>query len=121
MKINELNGRTVKISAGSITVKNDSTGKTCGVVRGVCRLDNLPPSRGWEHEGKLRAAGVSGAWLYHRVVVDGDRLYFFYDTRLDELYKASGADVLEEDCKRHQEILRRVEASGIEVIRCHIG
>lgn len=121
MKINELNGRAVKISAGSITVKNDSTGKTCGVVRGVCRLDNLPPSRGWEHEGKLRAAGVPGEWLYHRTVVDGDRSYLFYDTRLEELYKATGADVLAEDYKRHHEILRRVEALGIEVIRCHIN
>lgn len=121
MKMNELNGRTVKINAGSITVKNDSTGKTCGVVRGVCRLDNLPPSQGWEHAGKLQAAGVFEAGLSHRVVVDGDKLYYLYDTRHDELYIRSRADVLAEDYERHQKILRRVEAAGIEIIRCHIN
>lgn len=51
MKMNELNGRLVKIGPRSITVKDDSTGKTCGVVRNVCTFNNL-------HLKKVESAGI---------------------------------------------------------------
>lgn len=120
MKMNELNGRLVKINPGSITVKDDVTGKTCGVVRNVCNFYNLPMNRQCDYHWKLRTAGIVDAGMTHYVVIDGGKLYFIYSTKSDELYESCHADILQEDFNKRQELLKKVASAGIEIIRCHI-
>lgn len=120
MKMNELNGRLVKLNPGSITVKDDVTGKTCGVVRSVCNFYNLPMNRQVDYYGTLRAAGIVDAGMTNHVFIDGGKLYFMYGTKSDELYKACRADILQEDYNKRQALLKKIESAGIEIIRCHI-
>lgn len=120
MKMNELNGRLVKLNPGSITVKDDVTGKTCGVVRSVCNFYNLPMNRQCDYYGKLRAAGIVDAGMVNSVVIDGGKIYFMYNTKPDEVYESCHADILQEDYNKHQALLKKVESAGIEIIRCHI-
>lgn len=120
MKMNELNGRLVKISPRSITVKDDSTGKTCEVVRNVCTFDNLQPNRQIDYWKLIRAAGIVDAAMTHYVVIDGGKLYFMYNTKPDEVYESCHADILQEDYNKHQALLEKVESAGIEIILCHI-
>lgn len=121
MKMNELNGRLVKLSPASITVKNDVTGKTCGVVRSVCNFYNLPMNRQVDYYGTLRAAGIIDAGMSRYVVIDGGKIYFMYDTKHDELYESSHADILQEDYDKRQELLKKIASAGIEIIHCHIS
>lgn len=120
MKMNELNGRLVKISPRSITVKDDSTGKTCGVVRNVCTFNNLQPNRQIDYWKLLRTAGIVDAGMTHYVVIDEGKIYFMYNTKPDEVYESCHADILQEDYNKHQALLKKVESAGIEIIRCHI-
>lgn len=120
MKMNELNGRLVKLSPGSITVKDDITGKTCGVVRGVCNFYNLPFNRQFDYYGKLCEAGIIDAGMSRYVVIDEGKIYFMYNTKPDEVYESCHADILQEDYNKHQALLKKVESAEIEIIRCHI-
>lgn len=120
MKMNELNGRLVKLSPASITVKDDVTGKTYGVVRGVCNFYNLPENRQWDYDKKLREAGIIYAEMRHHVVIDEGKIYFMYNTKPDEVYESCHADILQESYNKNQALLKKVESAGIEIIRCHI-
>lgn len=61
MEITEIEGKHVKIGKTSITVKNPETGKTCGVVRNICKFSNLQANRMSDYYKKLRDAGVWGS------------------------------------------------------------
>lgn len=86
MNIKDLQGKNIKISKNSITAK-DENGKTCGVVRNVSKLMDLPPRKVFEFAKK-----INGDFRSEIYICDNE-IYVFNNLstlegfkRLSELY-----------------------------------
>lgn len=125
MNIVDLNMCNVKLSRGTITVKDDA-GKTCGMVRGLRRFLDLQPNMQCDFFKEVRASGLWGNpnadmnCLY----VDGKSLFYLYNIRADEMYKKYHLNQFEQDAKSYrgrQDLLKSIaEKSNIAVIHCRI-
>lgn len=83
MRIEEIEGRTVKIGATSITVKGDN-GKTAGIVTGICKFKDLQANVQTKFFPVLRKTGIWGSQIngiMDCVVYDGATLYYLNNTR----------------------------------------
>ena len=124
MELNELNGKRVKLSPRSITVK-DQNGKTAGVVRGVTFFEHLQPNRQVDFFGKIRKAGAWENGLISNVAVCDGKLVYFHDTNADGVYQrlfASNPDLWPTETDRYytrQNVAESMEQIAT-VIRCHI-
>ena len=126
MTMNDLQGRRVKISASTLTVK-DEDGKTRGLVRGVRPFKSWSIKEEFENNKLL---GLSGLWGganrrlidLDRVILDGSKMYFLHDLRKEENYNKYFANC-EAEKERHaqyMEILKKCEAAGVTVIKCYV-
>lgn len=73
MKIQDITGRRVKVSRGTITVLNVE-GKTAGMITDVETFYTMPPREQFEHVGKLRRLGIN------RLIMDWARMFFVKDS-----------------------------------------
>lgn len=116
MKITDLTAETcVKLHDRSITVFNQDTGKTTGVIRGVLNYDNISP------RDKFNWRNILSAAPYERVYSDGKRLYYIHNSIVDrnaEIYGPRGGRWLEfvEYSKRDQAIAEKARAAGFTVV-----
>ncbi len=84
MKITELGGKHVKIGKTSITAKDPETGKTCGVVRGICKFMDLQANKSIDYFGKIRN---TGAWcsgidgLIDCIIFADNQLYYLHNLK----------------------------------------
>ena len=121
MTINQIENRRVKVSAHSITVKNEN-GKTCGIVH-ADRLVDCPMRIIRDHWKTLRQAGLWGTPEYHNVVLYENKLYLLYSTWVEdflEKYPNRTLTALDLDSRyeKRQEQIVNAQNAGIEVISC---
>ncbi len=92
MTITELEGRNVKLSAHTITVKDDA-GKTRGLVRSASRYKDLPMREQIDFWKTLKRSGLMdhGGKVYAAVFVDDKKLYWLCDREDDELIQMAQA------------------------------
>ena len=88
MNITEITNKHIKIGKTSITVVNEETGKTCGLVRNVFKWKELQPRRKMEFAKQVRPAFVSNIdGILDAVIVDGNDLYYLNDLKPYEFYE----------------------------------
>lgn len=106
--IREIEGKEIRLSAGSITIINQETGKTAGVVRNVRRHTDLPLRE------QIAYRAPRDINRTHVVLFEG-KLYYIYSTRLLEQFKKyDGEEVYE---KYRKEIERAGEAMECIAVR----
>lgn len=121
MTMQDLEGKRVKISAHTITVK-DEHGKTRGMVRGVEKYTALQPSKRFDHFPAVKKAGIWGndfdRKMIDHVIVDGKQLYY-----LNDLGALEQNPIWEGEVRCYQERLRIAEqaAQYMTVINCYIS
>lgn len=123
MTIHQIENRWVKISAHSITVKNEN-GKTCGIVH-ADRLADCSMRVIYDHWKTLRQAGLWGTPECHNVVLYENKLYLLYSTWVEdflEKYPNRTLTALDLDSRyeKRQEQIVNTQNAGIEVISCLI-
>lgn len=119
MKMTDIIGKRIKISANSITVK-DEAGKTRGVVRGIRQFKNCRPNQQTEIWKKAKDAGADlnniinaeGKWWYiNDLKWESDYFKYFEgkDENMDKKYQ-----------NRRNIYDALVNENAIEVIDCYI-
>lgn len=96
MEITMLENQHIKIGKTSITVKNAETGKTCGVVRNVCKFKDLQPNKATDYFNQLRTAGAWGSGidgLIDCVIIADDQLYYLHNLKPIDAYNQYWANV----------------------------
>lgn len=84
MKITEVENRHIKIGKTSIIVINTETGKTCGVIRNICKFNDLQENRKGDYFKQLRTAGAWGSrinGLIDCVIISNNQLYFLHNLK----------------------------------------
>ncbi len=126
MTMQDLEGKHVKLSAGTITIK-DEHGKTRGMVRDVRRFGNWSNSQQFDCWSKLKASGIwetrRGSYVSN-CFLDGNELYYLNDTRPIEFFDEykSVCEKNPSEVEYHAERLRIAEqaAQYMKVINCYI-
>lgn len=111
MTMQQLEGKTIKISARSITIKED--GKTAGVIRNVCKFLDLQPRDLFEYSGKLRKSGMIRNSIIEKnlYIIDG-KIYYINDLNWFahyDKYIAAHAEAFPSDTKHYNERKKAVE------------
>ena len=75
-EIKDCNGKQVKISKGSITIKSED-GKTSGVVKNITSLYDLQANRQMEYYQKIRKLGLHGKSALKIVLLKMVQCMFF--------------------------------------------
>lgn len=127
MKITELENKHIKIGKTSITVFNRETGKTCGVVRNVCKFMNLQENRKGDYFKQLRDAGAWGSGLdgiIDSVIIADGQLYYLHNIKTIEDYNRyfanyDGFEVEKRHNKQRLEIADKMQQYA-KVIPCYI-
>lgn len=114
MEIIEIEGKHIKIGKSSITVKNPETGKTCGVVKDVCKFSDLQENRKSEYFKKLREAGAWGSridGLLDCVIIVDNQLYYLYNLNPMNTYNRcfAGHEGFESEKERYEKRLTVAE------------
>lgn len=114
MEITDIIDKHVKIGKTSITVKTPGTGKTCGVVRDVCKFKDLQMNRTLDYFKKLRAAGVWGSridGLLDCVIVVDNQLYYLHNLNPINTYNKcfAGREGFEDEKFHYEERLMIAE------------
>lgn len=120
-----IRNKTVKVSPRSITVKGEN-GKTCAVVRNVCKFKDMQTSKQMEFFKIVRACGVWGdPDLMENVIFQNGKMYFLHDLRPIEFYEKVFANApagWESETRRYNERKAAAEnmANHCTVIPCYI-
>lgn len=109
MKIEEAKNKIVKMSANSLTVK-DENGKTAGVITRATRFNNLPFREQVNFSGAVRASGFWGKTS--SLIACNNKLYYLYNLR--RLKYADDTETAELESEKEQ------AAKYFEVIPCHL-
>lgn len=123
MKIEELKNQRVKISARSLTCK-DENGKTKGVVTCAENFLNLRPNLQFQYAKIVRNSGLWSAGESKNVFLIDGKLYYLFDLSPIEFYEKyyagkSGWDNEKEKCENRKSLAESA-AKYMEVIPCYI-
>lgn len=115
MLIDDLAGRNVRFSAHSLTAVGDD-GKTCGIVRNVSRVCDLPPRIMADIWPAVKRSGVWGTTYGRRLVYVSGVVYYLHDLHgLETLRKC------DPDCAAKLDgYADAAAAAGVVVIPCDI-
>lgn len=89
MDILDAVNKHVKIGKTSITVKDNNTRKTCGVVQGIRKFKDLRVCDQMEHFKNLRRANIWGCGVdgvMDAIIVTGDCLCYLHNLKPIETY-----------------------------------
>ena len=119
MKIQDLENRKIKIGKTSITVIDDN-GKTAGIVRNIKAWATMQPRDTfdiWKRIKPIFAAGKGD-----RLVLDGNGLYYVYNTRFENMVKKNPdfSDLLQDSINKEKEVERLAIENGIAIIHAEI-
>lgn len=123
MDFKDLEGRTVKISAHTITAK-DERGKTCGMVCNVRNYSDIAPSIRLEVFPILKKSGLFGYVESKYIFVDSGRIVWLYPAHCDKFYH----EFIEgnprpwpwdaSEYEKRREIEKQAIAAGVLVVHC---
>ena len=120
MEILDCRGRKVKVSKGSITVKDDN-GKTCGVVRNIVSLYNIQPNRQFEFYNELKHKGLDSMEIgLDNIIIKDDTLHFFRNIRGKLFHKKYGyiSDYERKKADEEDALYKNIAECGYNVIEC---
>lgn len=127
MTINDLTNKRVKLSAATITIKDDAN-KTRGLVRGVRQFSNATNG---DKSKWFKTLKVTGVWeaaaeitkLLDRVYIADNRLVLLRDMRYEDNYNRFGKG-FEADDKHFnmlQQVYKQAADNDVTVIPCFIA
>lgn len=129
MQIKDLEGATVKLSAGTITVK-DENGKTRGMVRGLRRFNTWSCRERFEAQKALATSGIWGSGidgLIDCLYLDGKEIIYLNNLKpleaMENLlsipeFAAAFPEELER-CNKRMEIAQNA-SKCMTVINCYV-
>ena len=118
-EIKDCNGKKVKISKGSITIKSDD-GKTIGVVRNITSLYDLQANKQMEYYKIIRKLGLHGKISIKDCIIADGVMYVFRNIK-SKLWHEKYGFISEEEKQRAEEtetIYNTIRTAGIDVIEC---
>lgn len=117
MQITDCKNKNVKISKGSITVK-DENGKTRGVVRDIRHFHDIQANKQHDYWMQLKRAGLWGNSridIEKQIVIDSDgKMWLFRNIHGIESLKKFDSELLE----TLNGIYETAQNNGIDVIEC---
>lgn len=118
-EIKDCMNKKVKISKGSITIKNDKD-KTCGVVRNICSLYDLQPNRQMDYYRKLNNIGLHGKISIRDCIVSNGTMYIFRNIKSKLYHEKYGYfdDYEKQKAEEKETYYNTAKENGIEVIEC---
>ena len=127
MTMNDLTGQRVKISAGTITVK-DNQNKTRGMVRGIRKFQDAPKAKQFDCFSLLRKSGIWENGFSDCVIYDGAAWYYLNDLKPIENYNRlrsvfeSDPETYGNETKRNAKRIEVAEKAKqyMTVINCYI-
>lgn len=117
--IKECIGKKVKISKGSITIKDDNN-KTCGVVRNVTSLYDLQANKQMDYYKQLRELGLHGKVSIKDCIISDGTMYVFRNIK-NKLFHEKYGYISEEEKQKaeaQERIYNILKTAGINVIEC---
>lgn len=119
MKMQNLENQKIKIGKTSITVIDDN-GKTAGIVRNVKTWSTMQPRDTFDIWKRIKSIFASGR--ADRLVLDGNDLYYVYNTRSENMVKKNPvfSDLLQDSINKEKTVERLAIENGITVIRAEI-
>lgn len=117
--IKECIGKKVKISKGSITIKDDNN-KTCGVVRNTTSLYDLQANKQMDYYKQLRELGLHGKISIKDCIIADGTMYVFRNIK-SKLFHDKYGYISEEEKQKSEEretIYNILKMAGINVIEC---
>lgn len=118
-EIKDCMNKKVKISRGSITIKNDN-GKTSGIVRNIINLYNLQPNKQIDYYKELRKLGVWGKIDIKNCIIKDETMYIFRNMKSKLFHEKYGYinDNEKQKAEEQESIFSTIKNAGIEVIEC---
>lgn len=117
--IKDCMNKKIKISKGSITIKDDNN-KTCGVVRNITSLYDLQANKQMDYYRKIRDMGLHGKISTRDCIISDGTMYVFRNMKSKLFHEKYGYidDNEKQKADEQESIFNTVKASGIEVIEC---
>ena len=118
-EIKDCNGKQVKISKCSITIKSED-GKTSGVVKNITSLYDLQANRQMEYYKKIRNLGLHGKISIKDCIISDGTMYVFRNIK-SKLFHERYGFISEEEKQKAEEIetiYNAIKTAGIDVIEC---
>ncbi len=120
MLLHEIEGKNIKLSANTITVKDDA-GKTRGLIRGITRFKEARPNVQMQFFKVLRASGLWEAGKSDSVYIDGKELVYIENKRTSDHYNNTRMqESFPEEWGKYKDLMEAVKASGIKVYHCYL-
>lgn len=118
-EIKDCMNKKIKISKGSITIKDDDN-KTCGVVRNIVSLYDLQANKQINYYRKIRDIGLHGKISIRDCIISDGTMYIFRNIKNKLFHEKYGyMDDNEKQKEEEQEsIFNTIKSAGIEVIEC---
>ena len=117
MDILSIEGKTIKINKNSITCKGEN-GKTCGIVQGTTKFNDLQANKQILFSKALR---VSGLWGSKHALMDN---VLFYENRLFHIASIKKLEHYREfDPDKYADIaniVENAEQNGIYTLLCYM-
>ena len=118
-EIRDCIGKNIKISKGSISIK-DNNNKTSGVVRNITSLYDLQANRQMEYYKKIRNMGLHGKISINDCIIADGVMYVFRNIK-SKLWHEKYGFISEEEKQKAEEtetIYNAIRTAGIDVIEC---
>lgn len=115
-------GKTVKISKNSITIKNEETGKTSGIIKNITSLKDIQCNKQIAYFKILKTAGLHGTFPQSDYIIGSEdsTMYLFRNIK-SKLFHEKYGYISEEEKQKAEEKEKLYEAhkqAGIPVIEC---
>lgn len=118
-EIKDCIGNKIKISKGSITIKDDNN-KTCGVVRNIISLYDLQANKQMDYYKQLRKLGVHGKISIKDCIIKDGVMYVFRNIK-SKLWHEKYGYISDEEKRKAEEqdvVYNTLATTGIAVIEC---
>lgn len=118
-EIKDCENRNVKISKGSITIK-DENGKTSGIVRNIVSLYDLQPNKQMDYYKRLRNIGLHGKISIRDCIISDGTMYIFRNIKSKLFHEKYGYmdDNEKQKVEEQEAYYNTAKENGIEVIEC---
>ena len=127
MKMEELEGKSIKICKSSVTAKRPD-GKTCGVVRNIRNINNIPASQRFPVWKKAVKSGIWEFSVETLIRDDNNEWWYINNTRTIHNYKklveiCGECELTANEKKRYDlqnAVAKAAKEIGFHVINCEV-
>jgi hypothetical protein len=118
-EIKDCMNKKVKISKGSITIKDDDN-KTCGIVRNIVSLYDLQVNKKIDYYKVIRNLGLHGKISIRDCIISDGVMYVFRNIKSKSFHEKYGYidDNEKQKAEEQERIYQTLKDNEIEVIEC---